>query len=105
MSETGVDEFDPKLLSSIFLLTEGRDVARLRLVCKGWQHNIDDSQVYILSANSFYWIYRACAALYASSGNVAQIPKELFKKTWGITETLGEPRKTAMYLVRSLSEH
>ena len=45
MIETGVDEFDPKLLSSIFLLTEGRDVARLRLVCKGWQHNIDDSQV------------------------------------------------------------
>ncbi len=45
MSEINVDVFDPKLLASIFLLTEGRDVARLRLVCKGWQHNIDDSQV------------------------------------------------------------
>ena len=36
---------------------------------------------------------------YASAGIVLQIPKELFKKTWGITETLGQPRKTAMYLV------
>lgn len=35
---------------------------------------------------------------------IMQIPKELFKKTWGITETLGEPRKTAMYLVSFLLE-
>ena len=41
---------------------------------------------------------------YARSGIGVQIPKELFKKTWGITETLGEPRKTAMYLVRSSTE-
>ena len=104
MSETGVDQFDPKLLSSIFLLTEGRDVARLRLVCKGWQHNIDDSQV--ICRNDVSSI-RVCtdAPPYARSGLVVQIPKELFKKTWGITETLGEPRKTAMYLVRSSTEH
>jgi len=53
MSETNVDVFDPKLLASIFLLTEGRDVARLRLVCKGWQHIIDDSQVVICSFSRF----------------------------------------------------
>ena len=35
----------------------------------------------------------------SSVGFASQIPKELFKKTWGITETLGEPRKAAMYLV------
>lgn len=45
MDESGLDAFDYKLLASIFLLTEGKDVARLRLVCKGWQENIDDSEV------------------------------------------------------------
>lgn len=45
MEETGVDAFDSRLLNSIFLLTEGRDVARLRLVCKEWQQKIDDAQV------------------------------------------------------------
>ncbi len=45
MEETGVDAFDSKLLNSIFLLTEGKDIARLRLVCKEWQQKIDDAQV------------------------------------------------------------
>ena len=47
---------------------------------------------------------RSCASCalalpHESSGDVVQIPKELFKKTWGIPETLDEPRRTAMYLV------
>ena len=45
MADCSVDAFDSRLLASIFLLTEGRDIGRLRLVCKGWQQNIDDLQV------------------------------------------------------------
>lgn len=45
MEETRVDAFDSRLLNSVFLLTEGRDVARLRLVCREWQQKIDDAQV------------------------------------------------------------
>ena len=46
MADISVDAFDSRLLASIFLLTEGRDIGRLRLVCKGWQQNIDDLQVH-----------------------------------------------------------
>ena len=46
MADCSVDAFDSRLLASIFLLTEGRDIGRLRLVCKGWQQNIDDLQVH-----------------------------------------------------------
>ena len=45
MADISVDAFDSRLLASIFLLTEGRDIGRLRLVCKGWQQNIDELQV------------------------------------------------------------
>ena len=46
MPDISVDAFESRLLASIFLLTEGRDIGRLRLVCKGWQQNIDDLQVH-----------------------------------------------------------
>ena len=97
MEETRVDALDSRLLNSIFLLTEGRDVARLRLVCREWQQKIDDAQVegcqVVFTPSHPPWQKRSHVS------NASQIPKELFKKTWGITEMLGEPRKPAMYLV------
>ena len=102
MADCSVDAFDSRLLASIFLLTEGRDIAGSGLCARdGSRISTTFRCLGLTYPRPWLW---TCGQLVPTRRNISvnfasQIPKELFKKTWGITETLGEPRKAAMYLV------
>ncbi|CAL8467063.1 g6599 [Coccomyxa elongata] len=70
-----MDDLDHEVLINIFSHVGPADVARLRAVCRTWDAVIQQ----------------------------AEVARAVLKRTWGITDLVGYPRKKSLYLVAGLS--